>query len=93
MSQTFVALSLFLAASVGFAVPASAQYNNPNNQYNLQRQEGGGGYILPAPAPSDTPMPQDLTQPLNTTQPQLAPQQPLDTPYQIDQGCPSCRVD
>jgi hypothetical protein len=90
MSRTFVVLSLFLAVLVGFAAPARAQYNAPNNQFNLQRQQGGG-YVLPAPAPQDTPMPQDLSQPLDTSQPQLAPQQPLDRPYQIDQGCPSCR--
>ena len=91
MSRTCVVLSLFLAASVGFAAPARAQYNDPNNQYNLQRQQGGG-FVLPAPAPQDTPEPQDLSQRLNTIQPQLAPQQPLDTPYRIDQGCPSCRL-
>jgi hypothetical protein len=90
MSRTSGALSLFLAASLGFAASARAQYNDPNNQFNLQRQQGGG-YVLPAPAPQDTPMPQDLSQPLDTSQPQLAPQQPLDRPYQIDQGCPSCR--
>jgi hypothetical protein len=72
MSRTFVVLSLFLAALVGFAAPARAQYNAPNNQFNLQRQQGGG-YVLPAPAPQDTPMPQDLAQPLDTSQPQLAP--------------------
>jgi hypothetical protein len=42
MSRTFVALSLFLAASVGFAAPARAQYNAPGNQYDLQRGQGGG---------------------------------------------------
>ena len=77
MSRTFVALSLFLAASVGFAAPARAQYNAPGNQYDLQRGQGGG-YDLPAP--QDTAQPQDI------------PLQPLDTPYRIDQGCPSCRL-
>jgi hypothetical protein len=85
MSRTFVALSLFLAASVGFAAPARAQYNDPKNQYNLQRQQGGG-FVLPAPAPQDTPQPQEAPQPQET------PQRP-DIPYQIDQGCPSCRAD
>jgi len=92
MSRTFVTLSLFLAASVGFAAPARAQYNAPTNQYNQQRDQGGG-YVLPAPAPQDTPEPQDLSQPLSTPQPQLVPQQPPGTPNRIDQGCPSCRVD
>jgi hypothetical protein len=92
MSRTFVALSLFLAASVGFAAPARAQYNDPKNQYNdpknqynLQRQQGGG-FVLPAPAPQDTPQPQEAPQPQETPQ-------RLDIPYQIDQGCPSCRAD
>ena len=42
MSRIFVALSLFLAASVGFATPARAQYNAPGNQYDMQRGPGGG---------------------------------------------------
>jgi hypothetical protein len=87
MSRTFVALSLFLAASVGFAAPARAQYNAPGNQYDLQRGQGGG-YDLPAP--QDTPQPLlDIPSPQDIPQ---QPQQPLDTPYRIDQGCPTCRV-
>jgi hypothetical protein len=97
MSRTFVALSLFLAASVGFAAPARAQYNGPNNQYNLQRQEGAG-LLLPAPQP--TPQPQPAPQPQDNNPSQG---------YQTNQGyqggyggypggsplppCPTCRVD
>ena len=51
MARTFVALGLFLAASIGFAGPAPAQYNvqyNPqynNPQYNPQPQYNSpGGY-------------------------------------------------
>jgi hypothetical protein len=69
MSRTFVALSLFLAASVGSAAPARAQYNGPNNQYNLQRQEGGG-LLLPTPNPppsrSPPPSPKTTTPPKAT---------------------------
>jgi hypothetical protein len=65
-ARTFVALSLFLAAWVGFAAPARAQYNAPGNQYDLQRGQGGG-YDLPAP--QDTAQPQDI--------PPAAPGHPL----------------
>ena len=96
MSRTFVALSLFLAASVGFAAPARAQYNAPGNQYDLQRGQGGG-YNLPAPQDTPQPLVDTPQQPLlDIPSPQdipQQPQQPLDTPYRIDQGCPSCRVD
>jgi hypothetical protein len=82
MSRTWVVLSLFLAASVGFAAPARAQYNAPGNQYDLQR--------VP---PQDAAQPQDIPQqPLDIPQQILdTPQQPLDRPYRIDQACPSCR--
>jgi hypothetical protein len=53
MSRTFVTVSLFLAASVGFATPARAQYNAPTNQCDLQR--GQGGYGLARLALQDTP--------------------------------------
>lgn len=94
MSRTFAAFSLFLAASVGFAAPARAQYNAPGNQYDMQRGQGGG-YDLPAS--QNTPQSQDIPQQplLDIPSPQDIPQQPerpLDTPYQIDRGCPSCRV-
>ena len=81
MSRIFVALSLFLAASVGFATPARAQYNAPGNQYDMQRGPGGG-YDLPASQNA----PQDIPQ-----QPLLDTPSPQDIPYQIDRGCPSCR--
>jgi len=85
MSRTLLALSLSLAASVGCVTSARAQYNDPNNQYNLQRQQGGG-FVLPSrqttPPPQDNPQPQENPQRLD---------QRLDTPYRIDQGCPSCR--
>jgi hypothetical protein len=60
MSRTLSAL-LLLAALVGFAAPARAQYNGPDNQYNLPRQEGGG-YLLPAPQiarPQPIPQPRE----------------------------------
>lgn len=87
MSRTYVALSLFLAASASFAAAARAQYNGPNNQYDLQR--GKGGFGLPAPQnivtqPQDTPRPEDI--PRSQDLPKS-----LDRPYRIDQGCPSCR--
>jgi hypothetical protein len=93
MSRTSVAFSLFLAALVGFATSAHAQYNAPTNQYDMQRGQGGG-YDLPAS--QNTPQSQDIPQqPLDIPQRPLdipqQPQQPLDTPYQIDRGCPSCR--
>jgi hypothetical protein len=95
MSRIFVALGLFLAASLGFAVPVRAQYNGPENQYNLPRQEGGG-YLLPPPRP--------------TPQPTFEPQDNKPSQgYQTNQGyqggyggypggsplppCPTCRVD
>ena len=40
MARTFVALGLFVAASIGFAGPASAQYN-PQPQYNPQYNSPG----------------------------------------------------
>jgi len=92
MSRTFVALSLFLAASIGFAAPARAQYNAPNNQYDLQRGPGGG-YELPAPAPQDTPQFENTLQLQDNPARLERLDQRLDRPYQIDQGCPSCRVD
>jgi hypothetical protein len=89
MSRTFVALGLFFAASAGFATPAPAQYNAPNNQYDLQR--GQGGYGLPRPAAQDTPQSLDiLQQPPDILQRLERRDQPLNT-YRIDQGCPSCR--
>jgi hypothetical protein len=89
MSRAFVALSLFLAASIGFAAPARAQYNAPNNQYDLQRSQGG--YGLPRPAAHDTPQFENTLQ-LQDNLPRLERlDQRLDKPYQIDQGCPSCR--
>jgi hypothetical protein len=92
MSRSFVALSLFLAASVGFAAPARAQYNAPTNQYDLQRGPGGG-YDLPAPAPPDTPQFENTLQLQDNPARLERLDQRLDRPYQIDQGCPSCRVD
>jgi hypothetical protein len=91
--ERLVTLSLFLAASVGFAAPARAQYNAPNNQYDMQRGQGGG-YELPAPQDTRQPLVDTPQQPLDIPSPQDVPeqrQQPLDTPYRIDQGCPSCR--
>jgi hypothetical protein len=88
MSRTYVVL-LFLAVSLGSAVPARAQYNAPTNQYDLQR--GQGGYGLPRPTLEDTPQPLDvLQQPPDILQRLERRDQPLDT-YRIDRGCPSCR--
>ena len=90
MSRIFVALNLFLAAAVGFAAPARAQYNAPDNQYDLQRQQGGG-YARQAPAPQDTPQFENTLQLQDTPQRLERLDQRLDTPYRIDRGCPSCR--
>jgi hypothetical protein len=97
MSRTFVAVSLFLAASVGFVAPARAQYNGPDNQYNLPRQEGGG-YVLPAPQPA--PQPQPTPQPQDNSPSQgYLPSQGYQGGYGGYPGgsplppCPTCRVD
>jgi hypothetical protein len=46
IARTFVALGLFLAASIGFAGPAPAQYNNPqyNSPRTYQGYQGNQGY-------------------------------------------------
>lgn len=96
MFRTVVAFCLFVATSAGFAAAARAQYNDPSNQYNLQRQEGGA-FLLPAP--QDSPQPQYAPKPQDNNPSQG---------YQINQGyqggqqggyqglqsrCPSCRAD
>ena len=67
-------------------LPLAPSTTRLGNQYDPQRGQGGG-YDLPARP--DTAQPQDVPQrPLDIPEQR---QQPLDTPYRIDQGCPSCR--